>query len=446
MIFRFILLFFITNLSYSNELNPVCSKSAFNTLSDKADQIMLLEQISYLNSSPCNIKINPPSSKEELCKFSAKDFQALLCQDESMMGFANEGGLFGLETGICWWHSQFHRLATYQAFYNPQKKKIDPSTKEGKKKIKEIFKKIIRKKGPVEIPGYSGLKEFSSDPQIKKLLKNRLQSWMAEDSLLKMQWYKGLVIPHNYSKKAADTYNKGRSRFLYPPMGEKYKNDLIAIEKEKIEQVEFESEAQKQAALNSRIKEISQKTDDFYNNFISELVKDNIELGKTPEQAKEYALKTAQKAQKQYKRMTYGTYDQLLERKNRTLRHQNQEVNELMEQVHKNSKISYITLQHIGVAAHAQIVFDGKKETDKFGNETFIFKIMDSNYQKDLYSKDYKMKPYSLMKYEDGRWYVDPSGSGEYYRFMNVNIKVGNSGQLKTINKLFKDQCGKNLF
>lgn len=446
MIFRFILLFFITNISYSNEFNPVCSISSFNPLNDKADQIMLLEQISYLNSSPCNIKLNPPSSKEELCKFTAKDFQALLCQDESMMGFANEGGLFGLETGVCWWHSQFHRLATYQAFYSPQKKKIDPSTNEGKKKIKEIFKKIILKKGPVEIPGYSGLKEFSSDPLVKKLFKKHLQEWMTKDSLLKMQWYKGLSIPNNYSKKAADTYNKDRSRFLYPPMGEKYKNDLIAIEKAKFSKIKFENEEQKQAALDAKIKEISQKTDDFYNNFISELVKDNIELGKTPEQAKKDALKTAQKAQREYKRMTYGTYDQLLERKDKTLRHQNKEVSELMEQVNRSNKISYITLQHIGVAAHAQIVFDGKKESDESGNETFIFKVMDSNYQKDAYSKGNKKKPYSLMKYVDGRWYVDSSGSGEYYRFMNVNIKVGNNRQLKTINKLFKDQCGKNLF
>ena len=75
------------------------------------------------------------------------------------MGFNNIKAFF-LPTGVCWWHSQFHRAATYQAYYNPDKPKIDLSTKEGQIQMKDLVKDISRFRRPVEIPGYKNLKEF----------------------------------------------------------------------------------------------------------------------------------------------------------------------------------------------------------------------------------------------------------------------------------------------
>jgi hypothetical protein len=145
----------------------------------------LYSALSNREFDPCEKIVEAPKSKEEYCSKDAKFFQNLLCMKSGRMGFNNNKGLFGLPTGVCWWHSQFHRNATYQTYFSPDKPKIDISTKEGKKLIKDKIKDIRRFRGPVEIPGYSSLQEFTSDPEVEKLVQKELQKWMGEDTFLK---------------------------------------------------------------------------------------------------------------------------------------------------------------------------------------------------------------------------------------------------------------------
>jgi hypothetical protein len=140
----------------------------------------------------------------------ARDFQSLLCNKKNKMSFSNKGGLFGLPTGVCWWHSQFHRNATYLTYYSPNKKKLDPENKEDKKKLKKIIRNIAKRKKIVEIPGFNSIREFTADPKNEKLIQKYLQAWMAEDSLLKMTWVNGLVVPKNYTHKSKKYYMEQR--------------------------------------------------------------------------------------------------------------------------------------------------------------------------------------------------------------------------------------------
>jgi hypothetical protein len=155
---------------------------------------------------PCENTISIPKSKQQLCSLKARDFQSLLCNKKNKMSFSNQGGLFGLPTGVCWWHSQFHRNATYLTYFSPDKKKLDPDNKKDKRKLKKIIRNIAKRKKLVEIPGYNSIREFTADPQNEKLIQKYLQKWMAEDSLLKMSWINGLIIPNNYTTKSKEYY------------------------------------------------------------------------------------------------------------------------------------------------------------------------------------------------------------------------------------------------
>jgi hypothetical protein len=397
---------------------------------------------------PCKEKVRPPKSKKELCQLKAKDFQSILCSQEGMMGFENDKGLFGLPTGVCWWHSQFHRQATYQTYYNPEKKKLNPDLKEDKKKLKKIFNNIIRKKGPVEIPGYSSLNEFTKDPKIKKLLQKRLQAWMAEDSFLKMQWYKGLLVPENYSKKSPTYFNKDRGGYMYPPMGKKYKDDMINIVVAENAKKEFASEKERQDELYQKIKNIEEKIDKDYNSYVKQLSGYYKNKG-SKEEINERVNKTLLKAENAYIRKTYASDENEIKAKEKTLSHQQKEIETLFNQVNNQNKISYITVQNTGIVAHASIVFDAKKTVDeKTGKNIYEFKVQDSNYQRDYSSKSNGMgnkKPYSRLKYIDGKWYLDSNGN-DRFNYKSMNIKVHNSRQLDKLDKSFKNECNSNLF
>ena len=363
-----------------------------------------------------------------------------------MMGFDNAGGLFGLGTGVCWWHSQFHRFATYQAYYSPKKKKLNPDNPEDKKKIKDIFNKIIRKKGPVEIPGYSSLFEFTRDPKIEALLQKRLQNWMAEDSFLKMQWYKGLTTPETYAKKDPAYYNKDRSRFMYPPMGEKYKNDMIAMVKRENAKQEFKTQEDREVALKEEIEKISKKIDESKKEYVNKLKENYSKLG-DPEKVEDKVNSILKKAEFAYKLNTYSSEDRLLKKKEKTKKHQAKQVKKLFEQVSNKDQVSYITIQNTGIVAHSAIVFDAEKMIDpQTGEEFYEFKVQDSGYQTDNRSKGMLgARPYSRLRYQDGKWYMDSFGASNF-SFRSMNIKVHHSQQLEKMNNLFHSECKNKIF
>tara|TARA_B100001971_G_C18268046_1_gene596749 strand:- start:197908 stop:199074 length:1167 start_codon:yes stop_codon:yes gene_type:complete len=341
----------------------------------------LINNLENREFDPCAVNIEPAKSKAELCARTPRDFQAMLCTKKGRMGFSNNKGLFGLPTGVCWWHSQFHRNATYLAAFNPEKPKLDPNKKEDRRELKQLIKSIAKRKGMVEIPGYASLKEFTEDPEIEKLVQKRLQKWMAEDSFLKMQWVNGLSIPDTYTKKSPEFYTKQMGWIIDP----------------------FKDHGDEK--INAR-------------------------------------------AQRKFERRTYDSEEEEQRKREKTLRHQNEEVVDLFESVNDRDEIGYITLQYPGVMAHAQVVFDAEKITNEDGTVEYEFKVQDSNYQHPAYEEKWSKKSYSKIKYKDGIWYMKVYGKnnitdGDYEP---INIALHKERQLKKINDIYLEECEQSLF
>lgn len=205
----------------------------------------LVNSVENREFDPCSQDIKPAQSIEQLCERKARDFQAMLCKKEGRMGFQNNKGLFGLPTGVCWWHSQFHRNATYLAAFNPDKPKLDPNNRDDRRKLKKLIRKISNRREMVEIPGYSSLQEFTSDPEIEKLVQKRLQKWMAQDSFLKMQWVNGLSIPDTYTKRSPEYYTK-QMGWILDPFKDHKDERINRRAQRKFERKTYKSEEQEQ--------------------------------------------------------------------------------------------------------------------------------------------------------------------------------------------------------
>jgi len=431
--------------AYAATSDVACEADSISTFDAKTGNIfIILNSINNRNYDPCKVKMVTPTSKKELCSMSGRDFQSLLCTQEGNMGFANEGGLFGLPTGICWWHSQFQRQATYLAYYNKTAKKLNPDNKKDKQKIKKIFNQIIRRKGPVEIPGYASLFEFTSDPKIKKLLQRRLQDWMAVDSFVKMEWFKGIFIPENYSKKEGDNYRKGK--YSYQPYGAKYEKDMIQLAVEEVEQKTFSSEIEKLQAIEKKVSQTKEKIKMKQNGY-EKMVRIHYSKKYSGHALEVKVLSTKVKGEKQYNRNTYKNDELRIKEKEKTIKHQMKEVNKIFEQVNTDNEISYITIQNTGIAAHAAIILDAKKIINPdTGKEEFEFKVQDSNYATESStSRNFNSRPFSRIKFADGKWSSDSLGAGSFYH-QNFNVKVHNARKLNMVNKTFEKQCGKSLF
>ncbi len=158
--------------------------------------LLLLLTSAYANI--CNNRSWTPTSAQEYCSMSARDYRSLLCDKEGMLGINNDGGLFGLPTGVCWWHSRFHRQATYLTYFCPDCEKPDISKRKGRRTIKKWLRDIIKQRRVVRIDGFRNLKEFTLDPFVKKYLKKFLQRWMARETFFEANWIRGLEGKPNW--------------------------------------------------------------------------------------------------------------------------------------------------------------------------------------------------------------------------------------------------------
>lgn len=153
-----------------------------------AENLSLLRNVA--SSSAANLEA---SDKSTFCsnrqdKSKLADFMR---QRSNLLSNANEGGLFGLQTGVCWWHSRLQRRMSYLADFRPDLPK--PSEKE----VKKILRKIKRGKKVVTIPGYANLAEFSNEHA--SLIQKSLNAWIFGDSFLRQQWVNGLKGKSNIS-------------------------------------------------------------------------------------------------------------------------------------------------------------------------------------------------------------------------------------------------------
>lgn len=108
----------------------------------------------------------------------------LLRSPANLLPSKNAGGLFGLQTGVCWWHSRLQRRLTYLAKFRPDLPRPSDSA------VRKILRQIKQKERVIEIPGFKDVNEFGKVHA--KLIQKTLNAWMAGDSILRFTWIKGL--------------------------------------------------------------------------------------------------------------------------------------------------------------------------------------------------------------------------------------------------------------
>lgn len=140
--------------------------------------------LAMLVSTTAIAQVKSATSREEFCQNRNQTdyFQQILLDESSKMGFTNVPGKF--RTGLCWWHSQFQRNATYLTVYQPHKPK--PSQEEAEL----IIQDIIHNYGIVEIPGYQNFSEFSRAYRTEII--SALEGWLVSSSI-GFGWLKGVM-------------------------------------------------------------------------------------------------------------------------------------------------------------------------------------------------------------------------------------------------------------
>lgn len=122
---------------------------------------------------------------------------------EHLLSFLNEKSDFANHiqrtVGYCWGHSSITRNFNYLAYFDPSAEKLET------KKYRKIIKKIAGGRAAV-IPGFPNLREFSADPEIQVLLKDRVVSKWVSNSLrlssayVSFRGFKGLMKPNKLNK------------------------------------------------------------------------------------------------------------------------------------------------------------------------------------------------------------------------------------------------------
>jgi hypothetical protein len=163
-----------------------------NTLEDKLGTLRDVASESLISSSMAD--------KSKFCEDRAdkNSIAALMRKKENLLTYENQSGLFGLETGVCWWHSRLQRRLSYLGNFRPDLPK--PSDRE----VKRILAKIKRGKKVVTIPGFKNLQEFSNAHELQ--IKRTLNAWMFGDSFLRQKWVSGLKGKTNLTPEKMKPY------------------------------------------------------------------------------------------------------------------------------------------------------------------------------------------------------------------------------------------------
>lgn len=143
------------------------------------------------------------TSSENYCQTSAKDFLKKFCVKSGRMGISNEGGFLGLPTGVCWWHSEFHRKMNYLTYYRPEYKVIYSNDD-----FRELLKRIDHYE-VTEINGYKSFEDMVTDsrfPGRKNILRKFLQRQLYQ-ATFGFGWIRGLEGKANkaaFGKRVAE--------------------------------------------------------------------------------------------------------------------------------------------------------------------------------------------------------------------------------------------------
>lgn len=157
---------------------------------------LFAQTCSEFSSEDYKNKYLAATSAEAYCRANANQFLKKLCVKSGRLGISNEGGFLGLPTGVCWWHSEFHRKMNYLTYFNPQVK-----TKYSNDDFKELLKQIDQYE-VTEINGYKSFEDLVTDPKFPRrptILRKFLQTQLYQ-STFGFGWIRGL---EGKSNKAA---------------------------------------------------------------------------------------------------------------------------------------------------------------------------------------------------------------------------------------------------
>lgn len=133
------------------------------------------------------------SREEYAARAVSKDYARALAanppgasSNPNLLAYGNSGGI--LRNGVCWWHSRFTRAALYLVYFEPSKPKPDART------ARRAVRSVMDADRVVEIPGYSCLRDFSTDHrmEIQRVFERRQLS----DGVLRFAWVNGLSGSH----------------------------------------------------------------------------------------------------------------------------------------------------------------------------------------------------------------------------------------------------------
>jgi len=155
-------------------------------------------------SKPNSEDVGSEDAKAHFCSAVANDpsfFQVKLQDFEiNGIGFANPPGY--RKDGLCWWTSRFQRNAVYLSVFKPELSK--PSQTE----IRELVRQLIANKHVVEIPGYSSIREFTTEQET--IITDELSKWeMREDGFWQGEittLVRSTQIPEKLSKQMDELY------------------------------------------------------------------------------------------------------------------------------------------------------------------------------------------------------------------------------------------------
>lgn len=132
------------------------------------------------------------ASRAEYCERSKNPdyFKTILLNPRNRLAFPNEEGW--LNTGLCWWHSLLQRAAAHLIVFRPEYPKPD------RWEALALIEDLVTQKGVVEIPGYTNLRDFSSD--YRRELVRALSAVEITSSIFELGFIKGLLgTPHQQS-------------------------------------------------------------------------------------------------------------------------------------------------------------------------------------------------------------------------------------------------------
>ena len=156
-----------------------------------------------------------PRGGEEFCRQSRdiQSFQARVRDPGNRLSFINPARGF-FNGGLCWWHSRFTRNAAYLAYYNPSAPRLTPAQAE------MLIHWIASGVGPLEIPGYRNLHEFSSEHE--EAIIRRLERWQAVESTAGFAWVRGAsgsteLRPSKFASQMDELYDlvENRKQVVY---------------------------------------------------------------------------------------------------------------------------------------------------------------------------------------------------------------------------------------